>query len=128
MQYAHARIKSVIRKAEALNVDTSDYALSEANLSSLTHASELSLIKKLAEWPRIVELSARLYEPHRLAFYLFDLSSELHSHWGKGGENPHLRFLQSDDMPQYTQYTCRNRRYRLIRDEEIITPTNTKEA
>ena len=99
VQYAHARIKSVIRKAEALNVDTSDYALSEANLSSLTHASELSLIKKLAEWPRIVELSARLYEPHRLAFYLFDLSSELHSHWGKGVENPHLRFLQSDDMP-----------------------------
>ena len=98
VQYAHARIKSVIRKAEALNVDTSDYALSEANLSSLTHASELSLIKKLAEWPRLVELSARLYEPHRLAFYLFDLSSELHSHWGKGGENPHLRFLQSDDM------------------------------
>ena len=99
VQYAHARIKSVIRKAEALNVDTSDYALSEANLSSLTHASELSLIKKLAEWPRLVELSARLYEPHRLAFYLFDLSSELHSHWGKGVENPHLRFLQSDDMP-----------------------------
>ena len=98
VQYAHARIKSVIRKAEALNVDTSDYALSEANLSSLTHVSELSLIKKLAEWPRIVELSARLYEPHRLAFYLFELSSELHSHWGKGGENPHLRFLQSDDM------------------------------
>ena len=98
VQYAHARIKSVIRKAEALNVDTSDYSLSEANLSSLTHASELSLIKKLAEWPRIVELSARLYEPHRLAFYLFDLSSELHSHWGKGGEYPHLRFLQSDDM------------------------------
>jgi arginyl-tRNA synthetase len=59
----------------------------------------LSLIKKLAEWPRIVELSARLYEPHRLAFYLFDLSSELHSHWGKGVENPHLRFLQSDDLP-----------------------------
>ena len=99
VQYAHARIKSVIRKAEALNVDTSDYALSEANLSSLTHASELILIKKLAEWPIIVELSARLYEPHRLAFYLFDLSSELHSHWGKGVENPHLRFLQSDDMP-----------------------------
>ena len=98
VQYAHARIKSVIRKAEALNVDTSDYSLSEANLSSLTHASELSLIKKLAEWPRIVELSARLYEPHRLAFYLFDLSSELHSHWSKGGENPHLRFLQSDDL------------------------------
>lgn len=98
VQYAHARIKSVIRKAEALNVDISDHALSEANLSTITHASELSLIKKLAEWPRIVELSARLYEPHRLAFYLFDLSSELHSHWGKGGENQHLRFLQSDDL------------------------------
>ena len=116
VQYAHARIKSVIRKAEALNLHTSDYALSEANLSSLTHASELSLIKKLAEWPRIVELSARLYEPHRLAFYLFDLSSELHSHWGKGGENPHLRFLQSDDM------TITKSKIALARAVSIVIP------
>ena len=98
VQYAHARIKSVIRKAEELNIDIAERALSEANLSSLTHASELSLIKKIAEWPRLVEVAARLYEPHRVAFYLFDLSSQLHAHWSKGSDDQSLRFLHTDDL------------------------------
>ena len=98
VQYAHARIKSVIRKAEELDIDISDRALSETNLTRLTHSSELSLIKKIAEWPRLVEVAARLYEPHRIAFYLFDLSSQLHAHWSKGSDNPDLRFLQNDNL------------------------------
>ena len=98
VQYAHARIKSVIRKAEELDIDISDRALSEMNLTGLTHSSELSLIKKIAEWPRLVEVAARLYEPHRIAFYLFDLSSQLHAHWSKGSDNPDLRFLHNDDL------------------------------
>ena len=98
VQYAHARIKSVIRKAEELDIDISDRALSETNLTGLTHSSELSLIKKIAEWPRLVEVAARLYEPHRIAFYLFDLSSQLHAHWSKGSDNPDLRFLQNDNL------------------------------
>ena len=98
VQYAHARIKSVIRKAEELDIDISDRALSETNLTSLTHSSELSLIKKIAEWPRLVEVAARLYEPHRIAFYLFDLSSQLHAHWSKGSDNPDLRFLHNDNL------------------------------
>lgn len=98
VQYAHARIKSVIRKAEELDIDISDRALSEMNLTGLTHSSELSLIKKIAEWPRLVEVAARLYEPHRIAFYLFDLSSQLHAHWSKGSENPDLRFLHNDNL------------------------------
>ena len=98
VQYAHARIKSVIRKAEELDIDIADHALSETNLTGLTHASELSLIKKIAEWPRLVEVAARLYEPHRIAFYLFDLSSQLHAHWSKGGDNPDLRFLHNDNL------------------------------
>ena len=98
VQYAHARIKSVIRKAEELDIDISDRAISEANLTGLTHSSELSLIKKIAEWPRLVEVAARLYEPHRIAFYLFDLSSQLHAHWSKGSDNPDLRFLHNDDL------------------------------
>lgn len=98
VQYAHARIKSVIRKAEELDIDISDRALSETNLTSLTHSSELSLIKKIAEWPRLIEVAARLYEPHRIAFYLFDLSSQLHAHWSKGSDNPDLRFLHNDNL------------------------------
>ena len=98
VQYAHARIKSVIRKAEELDIDISDRALSETNLTSLTHSSELSLIKKIAEWPRLIEVAARLYEPHRIAFYLFDLSSQLHAHWSKGSDNPELRFLHNDNL------------------------------
>ena len=98
VQYAHARIKSVIRKAEELDIDISDRRLSETNLTSLTHSSELALIKKIAEWPRLVEVAARLYEPHRIAFYLFDLSSQLHAHWSKGSDNPDLRFLHNDNL------------------------------
>ena len=98
VQYAHARIKSVIRKAEELDIDISDRCLSETNLTGLTHSSELSLIKKIAEWPRLVEVAARLYEPHRIAFYLFDLSSQLHAHWSKGSGNPDLRFLHNDNL------------------------------
>ena len=98
VQYAHARIKSVIRKAEELDIDIADHALSETNLTGLTHSSELSLIKKIAEWPRLVEVAARLYEPHRIAFYLFDLSSQLHAHWSKGSDNPDLRFLHNDNL------------------------------
>ncbi|GIR44427.1 MAG: arginine--tRNA ligase [Paracoccaceae bacterium] len=98
VQYAHARIKSVIRKAEELDIDISDRCLSETNLTGLTHSSELSLIKKIAEWPRLVEVAARLYEPHRIAFYLFDLSSQLHAHWSKGSDNPDLRFLHNDNL------------------------------
>ena len=98
VQYAHARIKSVIRKAEELDIDISDRALAETNLTGLTHSSELSLIKKIAEWPRLVEVAARLYEPHRIAFYLFDLSSQLHAHWSKGSDNPDLRFLHNDNL------------------------------
>ena len=98
VQYAHARIKSVIRKAEELDIDISDRALSETNLTCLIHSSELSLIKKIAEWPRLVEIAARLYEPHRIAFYLFDLSSQLHAHWSKGSDDPDLRFLHNDNL------------------------------
>ena len=98
VQYSHARIKSVIRKAEELDIDISDRGLSETNLTVPTHSSELSLIKKIAEWPRLVEVAARLYEPHRIAFYLFDLSSQLHAHWSKGSDNPDLRFLHNDNL------------------------------
>ena len=54
------------------------------------------MIKKMAEWPRLVEIAARGNEPHRVAFYLYDLASELHGLWNKGNDNPALRFVQED--------------------------------
>ena len=59
MQYAHARVRSVLRKAEAAGIDVSDAALSDADLSGLTHEAELALAKKIAEWPRQVEIAAQ---------------------------------------------------------------------
>jgi arginyl-tRNA synthetase len=53
--------------------------------------------RKLAEWPRLVEIAARTHEPHRVAFYLYELASELHALWNRGNDDPALRFLQEGD-------------------------------
>ncbi|MEJ2001744.1 MAG: arginine--tRNA ligase [Maritimibacter sp.] len=63
----------------------------------ISDEAEISVAKKLAEWPRLVEIAARGHEPHRIAFYLYDLASELHGLWNKGNENPALRFVQEGD-------------------------------
>ncbi|MEQ8898893.1 MAG: arginine--tRNA ligase [Roseovarius sp.] len=97
VHYAHARVWAVLRKAESAGIDVSDAALSEADISGLTHEAELAVAKKLAEWPRLVEIAARTHEPHRVAFYLYDLASELHALWNRGNDEPGLRFLQEDD-------------------------------
>ena len=92
VQYAHARINSVLKKAAEAGIspDTTD-------LSSLTDPAEINLMKSLAEWPRLLELAAKHHEPHRIAFYLYDLASELHSLWNLGKEKPELRFFQEDN-------------------------------
>ena len=97
VQYAHARVASVLRKAKAAGIDVSDAALQAADLSANTHQAELTLAKKLAEWPRLVEIAARSHEPHRVAFYLYDMASELHALWNRGNDVPELRFLQEGD-------------------------------
>ncbi len=97
VQYAHARVCSVLRKATEAGIAHDDATLGDADLSGMTDDAELSVAKKLAEWPRLVEIAARTNEPHRVAFYLYELASDLHSLWNKGNENPGLRFLQEDD-------------------------------
>ncbi|GHF25963.1 arginine--tRNA ligase [Kordiimonas sediminis] len=99
VQYAHARICSVLRKAmEAFDgLDTADAALSNAKLSLLSDASEISMIRQMALWPRLLESAAEAHEPHRIAFYLYDLASEFHSFWNKGNDNPSLRFVIDGD-------------------------------
>ena len=94
VQYAHARVASVMRKAREAGIDVGDAVLAAADLSGITHDAELSLARKIAEWPRLVEIAGRTNEPHRVAFYLYDLASELHGLWNRGHDEPGLRFLQ----------------------------------
>ncbi|WP_026757790.1 arginine--tRNA ligase [Sediminimonas qiaohouensis] len=97
VQYAHARVCSAQRKAREAGLNVDDAALAGADLSGLTHPSELAVARKLAEWPRMVEIAGRTNEPHRIAFYLYDLASEFHSLWNRGNEEPALRFVQDGD-------------------------------
>ncbi len=62
----------------------------------LGHEAELGLMKKLAEWPRLVEIAAKGHEPHKVAIWLNELASDLHALWNKGHDEPELRFLQDD--------------------------------
>ncbi|WP_299303307.1 arginine--tRNA ligase [uncultured Litoreibacter sp.] len=97
VQYAHARVCSVLRKAQDAGWDMSDAVLAKADLSGNTHEAELTLAAKLAEWPRLVEIAARTNEPHRIAFYLYELAGELHALWNRGNDVPELRFLQDSE-------------------------------
>jgi len=99
VQYAHARAHSVFRNAaEVFPQMTADSAaVRSADLSPLKDAGELDLIRKLSAFPVVVEGAARAHEPHRLAFYLYDLASAFHTQWTKGNESPHLRFIQATD-------------------------------
>ena len=94
VQYAHARINSVLRKTD---VATDTAALAGANMSRAAHPAELALARKVAEWPRLVEIAAKGHEPHRVAFYLYELASEFHGLWNRGNEDASLRFLQEGD-------------------------------
>jgi arginyl-tRNA synthetase len=94
VQYAHARVNSVLRKATEAGVAVDDATLAAVDLSDMTHESELAVARKLAEWPRLVEIAARTNEPHRVAFYLYELASDLHALYNKGNDVPELRFLQ----------------------------------
>ena len=99
VQYAHARARSVFRMAKEvfprLSADAPEVL--NADLGRLQDVGEIDLIKKLAAFPTVVEGAARAHEPHRLAFYLYDLASAFHTQWTKGNELPHLRFIQASD-------------------------------
>jgi arginyl-tRNA synthetase len=99
VQYAHARTASIFRQAESEmpEVDRSHAALAGAPLERLEDAGEMALIRRLAEYPRLLQGAAEAEEPHRVAFYLYDLASEFHAHWNRGKESPQLRFIHQDD-------------------------------
>ena len=88
VQYAHARISSLKRKAADAGVDLS----TNADLSLLDD-EELALVKRAAQYPRVLEGAAGAHEPHRIAFYLYDLAAEFHALWNRGNDDPERRFL-----------------------------------
>ena len=97
VQYAHARISSLKRKAADAGVNLS----SEADLSLLDD-EELALVKRAAQYPRVLESAALTHEPHRIAFYLYDLAAELHALWTRGNDDPSRRFLVENN-PQLSR-------------------------
>jgi arginyl-tRNA synthetase len=99
VQYAHARTRSAMRQAAAAlpGIDLSDDALVTADFALLADADELSLIKLLAGWPRLLEAAAEAGEPHRLAFYLYDLASAFHALWTRGRDETALRFIVAEN-------------------------------
>ncbi len=99
VQYAHARCHSVFRQAKRDMPDLGQgaEAWGKADLRLLTDEGEATLIRKLAEYPRILDAAAKSHEPHRLAFYLFELASLLHSQWNRGRDLPDLRFINQEN-------------------------------
>jgi arginyl-tRNA synthetase len=99
VQYAHARCASVFRQAgEAFpGADFSARQLGQADLSVLKDEAEMDLIHRIAQFPRVIEAAAEAHEPHRVAFYLYDLASSFHSLWNRGKDLPQLRFVNLTD-------------------------------
>ncbi len=103
VQYGHARGHSIVRQAREAVPTLPDNAegrlalLSGAAIERLTDAGEMSIIRKIALYPRLIETAAQAHEPHRIAFYLYELASDFHAHFTQGKGLPHLRFIRQDD-------------------------------
>ena len=95
VQYAHARICSVLRAAE--REVAADELRGPADFSRLGDAAERALVRRIAAFPRLLEQAAAAHEPHRVAFWLLELAGDFHALWNKGKEFPHLRFIVADD-------------------------------
>ncbi|MBI4273128.1 MAG: arginine--tRNA ligase, partial [Rhizobiales bacterium] len=109
VQYGHARGCSIFRMVRELipslqlpaDPAARVKALAAGPLDRLTDAGEFALMRRIALFPRLVEAAAEAHEPHRVAFYLYELASEFHSQWSQGKDLPHLRFIIQDD-PEMT--------------------------
>ncbi len=103
VQYGHARGMSVFRNARAEMPDLPATAtarrayLRQAQLDRLSDSGEIALLRRIALYPRVVEAAALAHEPHRIAFYLYELASEFHAFWTRGKDLPHLRFIIQND-------------------------------
>lgn len=100
VQYAHARASSALRNIVEIfpKLDLSSEALSKLDLSPLSDPAEIELIRKLASFPRLILQAGEAREPHRIAFYLYDLASTFHALWTRGNDLPQLRFIQLENV------------------------------
>lgn len=94
VQYAHARCCSVLRQFPEIK----EINLKDLKVSELSDVSEIELIKKISNFPRVIEMAVTHFEPHRIAFYLQELAAEFHALWHKGSENPDLKFVIKDKL------------------------------
>ncbi len=98
VQYAHARACSVFRQAESeVPALTAPSRRGDASFDRLADEGEIALIRRLLEYPRIIEAAAAAHEPHRVAFYLYELAADFHGQWNRGKELPQLRFIDPLD-------------------------------
>jgi arginyl-tRNA synthetase len=103
VQYGHARGHSVFRNAREVVPGLPEEGgaraafLCHAAVERLTDPAELDLLRRLALYPRTIEAAAAAHEPHRIAFYLYDVASEFHALWTKGRDLPYLRFIINND-------------------------------
>ncbi|MEX6507736.1 arginine--tRNA ligase [Jiella sp. M17.18] len=103
VQYAHARAAAIFRQALEVGLELPDFsALAAEDLAGLSDEGELALVRKLAEFPRLILAAAEAKEPHRLAFYLYDLASAFHGQYNRGKDLPDLRFV-NPDQPMMTR-------------------------
>jgi arginyl-tRNA synthetase len=108
VQYGHARGQSIFRNAlvEIPNLPKTSperaARFKDAPFAKLVDTGEISLLRKVALYPRMVEAAASAHEPHRVAFYLYELASEFHAQWTRGKDLPHLRFIIQND-PETTE-------------------------
>lgn len=95
VQYAHARTQSVIRnvQVEMPELKVSGKSLAKARFELLNDEAELAVLRRMAQYPRVIESSAQAHEPHRVAFYLYELAADFHGLWNRGNMLPHLRFI-----------------------------------
>ena len=99
VQYAHARSAAIFRQAVEAGLTLPDFAsLDRETLDLLNDEGEIGLIRKLAEFPRLIKSAADAKEPHRLAFYLYDLASSFHAQYNRGKDLPELRFVNADEV------------------------------
>ena len=99
VQYAHARASSVLRNVRETfpDLDPEEGALARSDLGLLTDEGEVALIRRIAQFPRLVEAASAAHEPHRIGFYLYDLAGDFHTLWNRGKDLPQLRFIYESD-------------------------------
>jgi arginyl-tRNA synthetase len=94
IQYANARIHSVLRHAKELNISCESSAI---DFTLIEENEELAMIKLLSQWPRQIEIAVKTLEPHRIANYLYQLAQSFHSLWNMGKDNTELRFIDKQN-------------------------------